>query len=162
VDKGDLGVAEVKFLGGVPKGVRGIHFPAAKPAALTGEGRRPAVVTTQDRGKKATHKVVDLQPLYKLADGSEQTLPTVMFKKTLKLDVAKMQKMRAIEGKDADGTEWGVTLKDAEEETYTLLPKITHDGKPATLEGFVGRVGFGYKLFPAHTIAEIQFDDKGE
>jgi hypothetical protein len=162
VDKGDLGVAEVKFLGGVPKGVRGIHFPAAKLVALPGEGRRPAVVTTQDRGKKATHKVVDLQPLYKLPDGSEQTLPTVMFKKTLKIDVAKMQKMRAIEGKEADGAEWGVTLKDAEEETYTLLPKITHDGKPATLEGFVGRVGFGYKLFPPHTIAEIQFDDKGE
>src|SRR5262249_54299823 len=83
-------------------------------------------------------------------------------KKTLKIDVAKVQKMRAIEGKDADGAEWGVTLKDAEEETYTLLPKITHGGKPATLEGFVGRLGFGYKLFPPHTIAEIQFDEKGE
>jgi hypothetical protein len=162
VDKGDLGVAEVKYLGGVPKGVRSIRYPPTKPAALPGEGRRPAVVTTQDRGKKATHKVVDLQPLYKLADGGEQTLPTVMFKKTLKIDLAKVQKMRAIEGKDADGAEWAVTLKDAEEETYMLLPKITHEGKAATLEGFVGRVGFGYKLFPPHTIAEIQFDDKGE
>jgi hypothetical protein len=162
VDKGDLGVAEVKFLGGVPKGVRRIDFPILVPRPLAGEGSRPAVVTTQDRGKKATHKVVDLQPLYKLADGSEAALCTLMFKKTLKLDVAKIQKLRAVEGKDADGTEWGVTLKDAEEETYTLLPKITHGGKSATLEGFVGRVGFGYKLFPPHTIAEILFDDKGE
>ena len=34
------------------------------------------------------------------------------------------------------------------------------DGKAAVLEGFVGRVPAGYKLFPVHVIEEIQFDAK--
>jgi hypothetical protein len=160
VDKGDLGVAEVKFLGGVPKGIRGVRFPAAKAAAAAPKGR-PATVTVADGDKRTTQEVSDLQPLYRLGDGGERLLPTLLFKKTLKLDVNKIQKLRAAEGKDNEGAEWGVTLKGGEEETYTLLQKPVLDGKPATLEGFVGRVSAGYKLFPPHTVAEIEFDPAG-
>ena len=107
-------------------------------------------------------KAADLQPLYKLADGSERLLPTLMFKKTLKLDLGKIQKLRAAEGAEGEGAEWEVKLKDGEEQTLTLLRTLPMDGKPATLEGFVGRVPAGYKLFPVHTVAEIQFDDAKE
>jgi hypothetical protein len=160
VDKGDLGVAEVKFLGGVPKGIRGVRFPAARAGAAAPKGR-PATVTVADGDKRTTQEVADLQPLYRLADGGERLSAVLLFKKTLRLDVGKIRKLRAAEGKEAEGTEWGVTLKDAEEETYTLLHKAVLDGKPATLEGFVGRVAAGFKLLPPHTVAEIEFDAGG-
>lgn len=159
VDKGDLGVAEVKYLGGVPKGVRGLRFPETKVAAAA--GGRPATVTVADR-EKDVQKVTDLQPLYRLADGGERLLPTLYFRKTLKIDVAKVQKLRAVEGKEAPGSEWEVTLAGAAEETFTLLPKVTLEGKPATLVGLLGRVPAGYKLFPLHVIAEVEFGAEGK
>ena len=118
-------------------------------------------MTIAEKAKKNTQKVTDLQALYRFADGSERLLPTLLFKKTLKIDLGKVVKLRAVAGddKDLDGLEWGVTLKDAAEETFTLLDKATFDGKPATLEGFVGRVAVGYKLFPPHTVAEIEFEE---
>jgi hypothetical protein len=155
VDKGDLGVAEVKYQGGVPRGLRGIRFPEMKVAAPDAGGRR-ATITIADKEKKV-QQVADLLPLYRLADGSERALPTLFFRKTLKLDVAKVRKLKAIESKEADGSEWEVTLNDGSEETWTLLAKPTVDGKPATLEGLVGRVPVGFKLFPIHTVAEIEF-----
>jgi hypothetical protein len=167
VDKGEAGIAEVKFLGGSAKGVKAVRFPSPKPAAEV-KGR-PAFVGVDDKGKKHTEQVFDLQPLYALADGSEKLAPTLMFKKTLKLDVAKIARLKAGEGRDEEGSEWQVTMKDGEETTYTLLNKATIDGKEATLEGLVGKVRGGYKLFPARTLAsmrlDVQFDeqkDKGE
>src|SRR5262249_41221506 len=158
VDKGELGVAEVKFLGGVAKGVRGIHFPSAKAPAAAAEGR-PALVTVADK-KKNEQKATDLQPLYRFADGSERLAPVLLFKKTLKLDVAKLSKLRASEGKEADGLEWGVTLKDGEEETLTLLPKGMIDDKEAVLGGLLGRVPAGYRRVPMDTIAGGQFAER--
>jgi hypothetical protein len=157
VDKGDLGIAEVKYLGGVPKGLRAIRFPDAKAAAAAAEGR-PATVSVAEKEKDA-QKVSDLQPLYRLADGGERLLPTMFFRKTLKVDVAKVQKLHAVAGKEAPGTEWEVALKDGEE-TLTLITKPVLDGKPATVEGLLGRVPAGYKLFPVHTIAEVEFGEK--
>jgi hypothetical protein len=159
IDKGDLGVAEVKFLGGVPKGIRSVRFPAPKAPAAAPAGRT-AQVTIAEKQKNPTQKVIDLQPLYKFADGSERLVPTLMFKKTLKLDINKLQKLRAVEGKEGEGPEWAVTVKGGEEETYTLLTKVMLDGKPAALAGLVGRVAAGYKLFPVHTIAEVELDEK--
>jgi hypothetical protein len=163
VDKGDLGIAEVRFQGGVPKGgIRKVAFPTPKKAAeLQG---RTAVITDTEKQKKGTHAVSDLQPLYRIEDGTEKLLPTLMFKKTLKLDVAKIQKVQAGEDKpkDMDGPEWVVTMKDGEETTLTLLKTITVDDKQATLEGMLGKVPGGYRLFPIHTIGEIQFDAKPE
>jgi hypothetical protein len=163
VDKGEAGVAEVKFQGGSTKGVRAIRFPTPKPPAEA-KGR-PAFVSIEDEGKAHTFEVKDLQPLYRFDDGSERLLPTLMFKKTLKLDIGKMTHFKA-EGRDADGTEFRVATKDGEEQTYTLLKTATIDGKPATLEGLVGTTRGGYKLFPAATLSEmhldVQFDEKKE
>jgi hypothetical protein len=159
VDKGDLGVAEVKYLGGVPRGIQAIRFPAPKPTAAPPAGR-PALVISADGDQKTTHKVTDLQPLYRLENRSEKLLPTLMFKKTLRLDLGKIQKITAA-ASEREETSWQVTLKDGGEETLTLLTSIPLDGKKATLEGFVGRVPAGYKLFPVVSIAEVTFDAAG-
>jgi hypothetical protein len=153
VDKGDLGIAEFKYLAGVPKGIRGLRFAAPKPPAAATAGR-PAVVTTVYKGKKAMHKVADLQPLYASA-GGEQLSPLLFFKKTLKVDVGKIQKIVVAEAEDESA--WQVTTKDGDESLTPLL-KPTLDGKPVVLEGLLGRIPAGWKLFPAHTITEVQFD----
>jgi hypothetical protein len=36
---------------------------------------------------------------------------------------------------------------------------VTIDGRDAVLEGLMGRVPAGYKLFPMHTIGEVQFEE---
>ncbi|HEY7310855.1 MAG TPA: hypothetical protein VH643_15940 [Gemmataceae bacterium] len=156
VDKGDLGVAEIKYLGGYPRGICGVRFPAPKSVPPAPEGRRVLVVS-DDGEKKTTHKVVDLMPLYRLPDGGEKLLPTLMFKKTLKVDVGKIKKVAAM-----SENVWQVTLKDGGDETLTLLETIPHEGKQARLLGLVGRVPVGYKLFPAAGIAEITFDADAE
>jgi hypothetical protein len=161
VDKGEAGIAEVKYQGGVARGVRAVRFPAPKPV---GEVKgRPAYVAIEDKETKHAEQVFDLQPLYRLADGGERLLPTLLFKKTLKLDVGKIARLHATD-RAADGTDCRVTTKDGEEQTYTLLKAATLDGKPATLEGLVGKVRGGYKLYPAATLAsmhfDVQFDEK--
>ncbi len=156
VDKGDLGVAEIKYNGGIPKGIRGIRFPAPK-ASSTGSSGRPAVVISVDGEKKVTHKVTDLQPLYEIAKSSERLHPTLFFKKTLKIDLGKIKKV-VVPNPEADDGTWQVTLKDGSEETLTLLPAPMIDGKPAALKGLLGRVSVGYKLFPPSTLGEILFD----
>jgi hypothetical protein len=160
VDKGELGVAEVKFLGGVPKGINGLKFPpgAAKIEAPP-EGRPAAVMTKDGENKgKTAHKVSDLQPLYRVA-GGETLSPLVFFKKTLKIDVAKINKISVTDPGGAEPV-WVVSLKGGGDETLTLLTAPMLDGKPAALIGFVGRVPAGYKLFPVHVIEEVEFDAK--
>jgi hypothetical protein len=159
VDKGTLGVAEVKFLAGVSdKGVKSIRFPTAKTAdALAG----PVVTVITNDTKKTAHKVYDLQPLYKFADG-ERLHNVLLFKKTLKIEMSKIHKIRAAMGMGGtrEGPEWGVTLRDSpDEETFTLLTQGTIDSKNAVLEGFVAKTAVGYKLFPPSTIVEIQFEE---
>jgi hypothetical protein len=158
VDKGELGVAAVKFLGGVPAGVRALRFPPPKPLPEPPAGRRTRVVTNDKQ--KTAHDVTDLRPLYRQADGSERLESVLLFKKTLKLDLARIQKLRPAEGRDPDGTPLVVTLKEGGEETYTALKNAPSDGPPAVLEGLLGRVSAGYKLFPLHTLAEVVFDLK--
>jgi hypothetical protein len=157
VDKGELGVAEVKFLGGVPKGIRGVRFAPGKVTAAP--AGRPAVVTIVDKDKKTPTPVTDLQVLYSVGDGAEKLSGLLMFKKTLKIDVAKIKKISPAEGEGND-VSWNVTLKDGGEDTLALLQTITLDGKEAVLEGLLGKVPAGYKLFPVHTIGEVEFDVK--
>jgi hypothetical protein len=161
VDKGEAGIADVKFQGGGAKGMRAVRFPSPRPAADV-KGR-PAFTAIEYKKKKHAEQLADLQPLYRLSDGSERLLPTLMFKKTLKLDVAKIARLQA-EGHAAEGTECRVTMKDGEEQTYTLLKAATIDGKEATLEGLVGKVRGGYKFFPEATLADmhldVQFDEQ--
>jgi hypothetical protein len=162
VDRGKLGVADIKFLGGASeKGIRGVRFPAPKaPAAATSV--RPAFIVVAGDDKKNVQKVIDLRPLYQFADGTERLVPTLLFKKTLKLDVAELQKLVTVDSKAAEGKEVDVTLKDGHSDTLTLLKTGRLDEKDGTLIGLVGRVPGGYKLFPVHTIAEIQFDENKE
>lgn len=155
VDKGDLGIAEIKYLGGVPRGIRGVRFAAAKAAPPLPQGRRVLVVSSDGKNKTSQHKVVDLMPLYRLPDGGEKLLPTILFRKTLKLDVSTIKKIVAAAGEEGS---WQVTRKDGEEETLTLRETMPYEGKEARLLGFVGRVPVGFKLFPASSIAEITFD----
>jgi hypothetical protein len=161
VDKGDLGLAEVKFLGGVQKGgIKGIRFPPPKgDAAAT--GGRPAVVTSADRTGKATHKVTDVLPLYRVNETREQTAPLLFFKKTLKIDVAKIKTIVPA-GPDDEEKGWQVVLKDGNDENLSLLRDVTLGDKPAKLIGLLARVPAGYKLFPLHTLAEIRFDTTDE
>jgi hypothetical protein len=157
VDKGDLGVAEVKFLGGVAKGVTALKFGASAKIETAPMGRPASVTTKADSKGKSTHDVQDLQPLYRVA-GGETLSPLLFFKKTIKIDVAKIGKITVTEA-DKE-TVWGLSMKAGGEESLTLLTNVTLDGKAATLVGFVGRVPAGYKLFPVHIIEEVQFDEK--
>ncbi len=158
VDKGDMGIAELRFLAGVPKnGIRGLRFPAAKaPPERKG---RPAQVTDTDKKEKAVHKVTDLQALYRLPDGTERLLPILMFKKTLKVDLGKVKKLALAEGGTLESPEWVVTFKDGEEQTLSLLRTIPLEDKQAALEGLLGRVPAGYVLFPTHTVSVIEFEE---
>jgi hypothetical protein len=158
VDKGDLGLAEIKFLGGVQKGgIRGIRFPAPKVEAAPAGGR-PAVVTSADRTGKATHKVTDVLPLYRFAEGREQTATLLFFKKTLKIDVAKIKSIVLNSAPDEEDKGWQVVMKDGNDENLSLLRKVTLDNKSAELIALLARLPGGYKLFPLHTVAEIAFD----
>ena len=115
-------------------------------------------MTTEYKEKKTTHKVAELQPLYRTA-GGERLSPVLWFKKTLKVDLSKIRKIAANDSEDEPA--WTVTDQDGEQ-TLTPLLKTTIDGKPAELEGLLGRVPAGYKLFPVHTIREVQFEGADE
>jgi hypothetical protein len=157
VDLGDLGVAEKKFLGGDRRvGIRAVRFPAAKVASLP--SGRPASVTASDK-EKTVHQVADLEPLYRLTDGTERRLPTVTFKKALKVDLAKIQGLRLEKGTRTE-VDCQLTLKNGDEHTLTLLRAVPVDAQTAVLEGFVGVGAAGYKVFPLHTVAAIQFEDR--
>jgi hypothetical protein len=158
VDLGELGKAAQKFQGGTPKGVKSFQFLGASP--LPAAKGRPAVLTANDR-EKTKHEVSDLRALYRVARGQERLSDLLMFKATVKIDLAKLQKLRRVESeeKNGGGYDFEVTLKSGKEHTLTLLTTTNpEDGKPAQLEGLLGRVPGGYKLFPAHTVLEVQFD----
>jgi hypothetical protein len=155
VDKGDLGVAEVRYFGGTPRGIRGLRFTSPKPREAP--AGRPALVTTAGK-MPASHRVSDLQGLYRLANGYERLSPVLMFRKTIRVDVSKIQKINSA-GPEEELGNWQVRLKDGTEEGWSLLRVIPLDGQDAQLEGFLGRVPAGYKLFPVPTIAEVVFDE---
>jgi hypothetical protein len=154
IDKGELGVATVKFQGGMAKGIRGLRFASPKAPAAAPAGRK-AEVTGADKNK-TKHEAAGLRALYELADRSQKLSPTLMFKKTLKVD---LDKVEAIKVSDPAGGEWDVTLG-GETNTLTLLRKATLDGKALTLLGLVGQTKAGYKLFAVPTIVAVEFAKK--
>src|SRR5262249_53884203 len=126
VDKGDAGIASLTYQGGVPRGnIKEVRFAAPKVQAE--KAGRPAFVVTADKEVKKTIKVSDLQPLYRLASGREKVLPTLMFKKTLKVDVSKVKKIVA-SSDDSDDIIWQVVQKDGDDTNLTLLESMTVDG----------------------------------
>jgi hypothetical protein len=157
-DLGELGTATAQFQGGVANGVRSVRFPAPKPAPAAPV--RPDRVTTRDKGK-TVHHVLELRPLYRLADGTSRTAPTLLFRKTLKLDVTKIDQMTQVGGEGkAGGLNFEVTLKGGKQAPLVLLSSMADfqvEGQRATLEGLVGREPAGFKLFPPAVIAAVQF-----
>jgi hypothetical protein len=154
-----LGAATVKFQGGIDKGLQSVTFAAPKPVVET-KGK-PARVVATDK-EKSKHIVMDLQPLYQV-DGKNRVLPYLMFKKTVKIDLDKLEAMKQVvpEDKKKVSSDYEVTLKDGAKHTLTLLTKIDLEAnKSATLEGFVSRVPAGYKLFPLHTIEQFRIGDE--
>jgi hypothetical protein len=160
VNKGDAGIAEVTYQGGVARGgIKGIRFPAPKVTAE--KPGRPAVVLSADGDIKQTHKVSDLLPLYRLKAGREKAAPLLFFRKTLKLDVTKIKSISA-GGDDSDDLVWQVVQKDGDDSKLTLLQSVSLDGQPAELVGLVGKVPAGYKLFPLRRISAVHFDTSEE
>jgi hypothetical protein len=160
VDKGDLGLAEVKYIGGDEKGIKAVKFPPPKVESLA-KGRPALLTTKKDSSGSTEHKIYDFQPLFRFADGHETLSTTLFFKKTLKIDLAKLTKVTRTAG-EGNETVWILSFKQkgAEDETLTLLKTPMIDGKAAALVGFIARTQAGYKLFPAAVIQEVEFDVK--
>ncbi len=156
VDKGAAGVASVVYQGGVVKGnLKGLRFAAAKADAVAG---RPATVESSDKGAMRTDKVFGLTPVYQMPSGRLQLDPTLLFKKTLRIDVAKVRKIKASKD-DAEDIVWNVSLKgDDEESGFTLLTAGTIAGQDAKLHGLLARVPEGWRLFPIRRIVSVTFD----
>lgn len=159
IDKGTAGIVELKYRGGAPKGgIRSIKFPAAKPAPAPA-GDKLWVVIADGKKKEAPLAVHNLKALYRVEKGAEAALSWVMFKKTYKVELADIKRLTAGESEDPKSFECVVTLKDGTEQTLTLLGSVTIDGKPATLEGLIAEVPAGYKLFPLHTVGEVNREE---
>jgi hypothetical protein len=158
VDNGDAGIADVKFIGGTQKGLKSVRFTAPKPGEPP--AGRPAAITTTGK-MPSTHKVTDLQALYRLASGYERLSPLLMFKKTYKIELSKISRIESAGAEDMDGA-WQVHLKEGGDQTLTLLRVIQLDGQDAQLVGLLGRVPAGYKLFPVLTIGDLVFDAPDE
>lgn len=155
VDRGTMGVAVVKFFGGVPTGgFQKATFPV-KMAEAEKLGR-PARVTINHNKKTSVQTVHDLQPLYQLGTGSEVLAPALLFKKSLKVDLANVRKMVGSNPGQKE-TSLEVTFKDGAAETLTAVNRVKLDGKEATLLGLVGKVPGGWKIYPLHTIVELEF-----
>ncbi len=157
-DLGDLGAATIKFKGGDAKqGVQSIRFPSPKAVdAVTGE---TAAIVLDDK-EKSKHVVAGLAPLY-LVDGVYALQPHLLFKKTVKIDFAKIASLLHVPSEDKKATsyDYEVVLSDGTKHNLTLLTKGEGKGGPV-LVGLVGRVPAGYQLFPPHTIAELRTGEK--
>ena len=166
VDKGDLGVAEVHYSGGIKTGIQGVRFPSPKPVPPENKDARQAAVSYSDHDNKYVGNFHDLQPLYRFGDEHEVVSPLLFFKKTVKIDLGKIKKI--VPNKDdstAAGPIWNVTLKNGDVETFTLLLRAPLDGKEAQLDGFVAKVPAGYRIIPvnnASLLQEIEFDTTKE
>ena len=162
IDQGKSGVADLKYRGGVVKvGYKEVKFPDAKAATAPPAKGDPFSFLIVPEGKGKTPHIVmtasNVQALYRFGDGSEKRLSFLMFKKTLKVELATIEKMHVgvydVKEKTA---ECEVRLKDGMQLSVSLLTSVTVDGKTATLIGLAGEVPGGWKLFPIHTISEFQ------
>lgn len=157
----NLGAAALKFKAGYPGGIRGLQFAGPKPGV---ENKGEKVMILAADKEKTTHQVSGLAALY-LAGATEITLPHLLFKTTVKIDLDKIQNLKHLPSDDKKqvSRDYEVTLNDGQKLSLTMLDKASgDDGKTLTLVGLVGRVPAGFKLFPAHTIAELRVGDPGK
>jgi hypothetical protein len=162
VDQGKSGVASLRFRGGLAKGgIRGVKFSNAKapPGAKPASGGFAFTVPPEAKSKAApaVHSANGVQALYRLAPGNEKPLSYLMFKKTLQVELADIKELTVGTYNAKDRTaECELKQKDGSELSVTLLGTIQIDGKPATLEGLIGEVPAGYRLFPIHTVSKFE------
>jgi hypothetical protein len=156
-DLGELGQATVRFQGGGAKGVKSFRFADPKPVDPLPAGRAGKI--KQQDTKLPTFRFVDLQPLYATAGGQERTLPHLYFKETVKVELAKIEKMVG------DKLDFTLTLAGGKEQPPLVLlerPKDSDGKGTLQLEGLVGRGIVGWRLFPMITVGELTFDDKSK
>mgnify|MGYP001017857088 CR=1 FL=1 len=162
IDQGAAGVVELRFRGGLAKGgIRGVKFPDAKAPEKAPELGQLYSFTVPPEGKGKTGPTIQtahkIQALYRLPSGEEKLVDYLMFKKTLKVELSNILKMNFGEYNVKDATsECELKMKDGSDLSVTLLTTITLNDKQAKLIGFVGAVPAGYRLFPVHTITEMQ------
>src|SRR5438128_1962228 len=150
-DLGELGTAAVKFQGGIERGIKSLRFTAPTPMEKPPAGR---VATIKQPSKtQPAFTVVDLQVLYLAGKGQFQTSQTLYFKETVKIDLAKIDKLAQ---NGAGGLDFDVTLGSGQQHTLELIerPKGSDGKSVMQLEGLVGRFAGGYRVFPMNTIGE--------
>jgi len=154
IDRGPMGVAALKFLGGTPTGgIKSVAFPVKKGAEEK-PGRASKITIVHDK-KKVEQTVTDLKPLYQYATGAEVVAPAILFRKTLKVELGNVLKIVNANPGQVETT-LDVTFKDDTTETLTAWNTVKLDGKDATLVGFVARVPAGWRIYPLHTVAEAE------
>jgi hypothetical protein len=157
-DLGELGKAELKFQGGVARGIRSIQFSSPKPMAAVPKGRVAKITTTGSTGPIL--EVVDLQPAYRMLDKSWRLGSELLFQKTVHLPMDKIQGLSQV----GDGTApagsllFDVTLKDGNQQPLVLVEQRLDAKKRAeALVGVIGRVEAGYALVPLQRIGQLTF-----
>src|SRR5207237_8131916 len=149
--------AAVKSQGGIERGMKGLRFTAPTPAEKPPAGR---VATIKQPSKtQPAFTVTDLQVLYLAGKGQFQTSQTLYFKETVKIDLAKIDKLAQ---NGTGGLDFDVTLGSGQQHTLELIerPKGADGKSVQQLEGLVGRFAGGYRLFPMNTIGELEFAAK--
>jgi hypothetical protein len=154
---GDLGQATVRFQSTGNKAVKSFRFSNPKPVEPLPQGRTGKI--KQQDTKLPTFRFADLQPLYVTGGGQEKTLPYLHFKETVKVELAKIEKM------SGEKLDFVLTLTGGKEQPPLVLLEQAKDadGKGTLhLEGLVGRGMVGWRLFPMITVGELIFDDKNK
>jgi hypothetical protein len=159
VDKGEAGIVELKYKGGQLKGgIRSVKFSSAK-AGPAPAGEKMFITIAEAKQKSAPQAVFQLQALYKVGKEQEKLASFLMFKKTFKLELSQIQSMKVHDNAETKEVECELAFKDGTTQTLTPLTATTLDGKPANLEGLLGVVPAGYRLFPLHTVAELSREE---
>jgi hypothetical protein len=158
-DLGELGKAIVQFQSGAKEEIKSLRFSAPKPLEAPPAGRVAAI--KQASKSQPGYAVTDLQALYLTPGGRWQISPTLYFKDTIKIDLAKIEKMVRI---GTSGGNFDVSIKGGQQAPLVLIenPKGADDKTVLQLEGLIGRFAGGYRLFPMTTIGELQFEEKAK
>lgn len=156
-DLGELGKGTIRFEKGKGRGLQSIRFPAPKPIEAPPAGR---IATIKQVAKnQPSYTVTDLKALYNVGGGLLRASPTLYFKDTIKLDLAKVQKLSGV---GASATDYDVTLMSGQQSPLVLIdrPKGADGKTDMLLDGLVGRFAGGYRVFPMSTVGEVAFEEK--
>jgi hypothetical protein len=159
-DLGELGKGTIQFAPGKGRGLKSVRFPSPKHLeAAPAAGRQAAIHQTAKN--QPAYTTVDLQALYTTSGGLLRTSHLLCFKDTIKLDLAKVQKLTSA---GTGGLDFDVTLKSGQQSPLVLLErfKSEDDKTDMQIEGLVGRFAGGYRFFPMATVGELVFEDKNQ